>query len=96
MITEAASTSVLEPLETHAEWRARDIADRELWTYRLTADAFARHSHRLRSGGRWRHRSSTSARHAASSKSSSRGTTTSPSSRSGTRHRTTSASFDGE
>jgi len=30
-------TPVLEPLETHAEWRARDIADRDLWTYRLTA-----------------------------------------------------------
>jgi hypothetical protein len=26
----------LEVLETHAEWRASDIADRALWTYRLT------------------------------------------------------------
>jgi alpha-ketoglutarate-dependent taurine dioxygenase len=25
-----------EPLELHAEWRASDIADRALWTYRLT------------------------------------------------------------
>jgi alpha-ketoglutarate-dependent taurine dioxygenase len=26
----------IEPLETHAEWRASDIADRSRWTYRLT------------------------------------------------------------
>jgi alpha-ketoglutarate-dependent taurine dioxygenase len=32
----AAAPSALEPLETHAEWRARDIADRSRWTYRLT------------------------------------------------------------
>lgn len=37
MITQSAPTRSLEPLETHAEWRARDIADRERWTYRLTA-----------------------------------------------------------
>lgn len=30
------ATPVPGPLETHAEWRARDIADRDLWTYRLT------------------------------------------------------------
>ena len=30
-----------EPLETGAEWRARDIADRSLWTYRLTGDDIA-------------------------------------------------------
>jgi hypothetical protein len=29
----------LEPLEVGAEWRARDIADRSRWTYRLTDDA---------------------------------------------------------
>ncbi|TMQ13739.1 MAG: TauD/TfdA family dioxygenase [Deltaproteobacteria bacterium] len=29
-------TPALEPLEPRAEWRARDIADRALWTYRLT------------------------------------------------------------
>lgn len=37
MITEAASTPALAPLETHAEWRSREIADRTAWTYRLTA-----------------------------------------------------------
>jgi TfdA family taurine catabolism dioxygenase TauD len=31
-----AAPLVLEPLETHAEWRACDIADRSQWTYRLS------------------------------------------------------------
>ncbi|HET7504027.1 MAG TPA: TauD/TfdA family dioxygenase [Kofleriaceae bacterium] len=31
-----APPQALEPLETHAEWRAGDIADRTLWTYRLS------------------------------------------------------------
>jgi len=33
--------TVLEALETHAEWRARDIEDRQAWTYRLTASDIA-------------------------------------------------------
>ena len=36
MATPSASAPVLEPLETHAEWRARDVADRSRWTYRLS------------------------------------------------------------
>jgi alpha-ketoglutarate-dependent taurine dioxygenase len=36
MATHIASPPVLEPLETHAEWRARDVADRSRWTYRLS------------------------------------------------------------
>ena len=40
MVTEIAPTG-LQPLETGAEWRARDIADRSLWTYRLTDDDIA-------------------------------------------------------
>ncbi|OGI63965.1 MAG: taurine catabolism dioxygenase TauD [Candidatus Muproteobacteria bacterium RBG_16_60_9] len=28
----------MEPLELHAEWRARDVADPNLWTYRFTDD----------------------------------------------------------
>jgi len=28
----------IEPLELHAEWRARDVADPNLWTYRFTDD----------------------------------------------------------
>lgn len=35
MATHSAPTPALEPLETHAEWRARDVADRARWTYRL-------------------------------------------------------------
>jgi hypothetical protein len=37
----SAPSASLEPLETHAEWRADDIADRSLWTYRLSADDIA-------------------------------------------------------
>ena len=40
MVTETAPTA-LQPLETGAEWRAGDIADRSLWTYRLTDDDIA-------------------------------------------------------
>jgi hypothetical protein len=36
MATPIASTPAVEPLETHAEWRAGDIADRSRWTYRLS------------------------------------------------------------
>ena len=36
MATHIAPTPALEPLETHAEWRARDVADRSRWTYRLS------------------------------------------------------------
>lgn len=36
MATHTAPTPALEPLETHAEWRARDVADRSRWTYRLS------------------------------------------------------------
>ena len=32
----APAPAALQPLETHAEWRAGDIADRSQWTYRLT------------------------------------------------------------
>ena len=43
MVTQTSPSSAtgLEPLETGAEWRARDIADRSLWTYRLTDDDIA-------------------------------------------------------
>jgi alpha-ketoglutarate-dependent taurine dioxygenase len=40
MVTQNAALA-LEALETGAEWRARDIADRSLWTYRLTDDDIA-------------------------------------------------------
>lgn len=40
MVTQTAPNP-LEPLETGAGWRASDIADRALWTYRLTADDIA-------------------------------------------------------
>ena len=33
--------TVVEPLETHAEWRAGDVADPDGWTLRLTADHHA-------------------------------------------------------
>lgn len=36
MATHIASTPAVEPLETHAEWRARDVADPARWTYRLS------------------------------------------------------------
>jgi alpha-ketoglutarate-dependent taurine dioxygenase len=36
MATHIASTPAVEPLETHAEWRARDVADPSRWTYRLS------------------------------------------------------------
>jgi hypothetical protein len=36
MATHTAPAPALEPLETHAEWRARDVADRSRWTYRLS------------------------------------------------------------
>src|SRR5262249_20964002 len=36
MATHIAPTPAPEPLETHAEWRARDVADRSRWTYRLS------------------------------------------------------------
>src|SRR5262249_25215329 len=41
MNPDTAPTVALAPLETGAEWRASDIADRSLWTYRLTADDIA-------------------------------------------------------
>ena len=41
MIAPAESLPTPVPLETGAEWRARDIADRSLWTYRLTAEDIA-------------------------------------------------------
>jgi hypothetical protein len=41
MIAQTVPTSVLEPLEAGAEWRASDIADPALWTYRLTVDDIA-------------------------------------------------------
>jgi len=37
----SAPTGPLEPLETHAEWRARDVANRDLWTYRLSEPEIA-------------------------------------------------------
>src|ERR1044071_6905934 len=36
-----AARAALAPLESHAEWRASDIADRAQWTYRLTDDDVA-------------------------------------------------------
>src|SRR5262249_36923948 len=36
MMTESTTRPAIEPLEAHAEWRARDVADRERWTYRLS------------------------------------------------------------
>src|SRR5262245_22538399 len=41
MNPDTAPTASLQALETGAEWRASDIADRALWTYRLTADDVA-------------------------------------------------------
>jgi len=41
MIAHAESLPTPVPLETGAEWRARDIADHSRWTYRLTADDIA-------------------------------------------------------
>jgi hypothetical protein len=42
MVTQATpQREALEPLETGSEWRARDIADHSLWTYRLTDDDIA-------------------------------------------------------
>ncbi len=35
------SPSTVRPLETHAEWRADDVADPDAWTLRLTADDHA-------------------------------------------------------
>ncbi|HEX3764629.1 MAG TPA: TauD/TfdA family dioxygenase [Kofleriaceae bacterium] len=36
MAIHIAPTAALEPLEPHAEWRARDVADHARWTYRLS------------------------------------------------------------
>ena len=37
MVTALAADEV-QPLERHAEWRAADVADPEVWTHRLTTD----------------------------------------------------------
>ena len=34
----ALTADEVQPLERHAEWRAADVADPEVWTHRLTAD----------------------------------------------------------
>ena len=36
MNPDTAPAVTVAPLETRAEWRASDIADRSQWTYRLT------------------------------------------------------------
>ena len=34
----ALTADEVQPLERHAEWRAADVADPEVWTHRLTTD----------------------------------------------------------